>query len=87
MTFKKLVTAIYTMQNRWAGMANRTVTFADPPATANYVSASVLVSWLNPEMMDAAFVKVVASEANPGGLSYTSKTAFRWANTGRTNTS
>jgi hypothetical protein len=49
--------------------ANRTVTFADPPATGNYVSASVPVSWLNAEMMDVAFVKAVAPEAYPGGLS------------------
>jgi hypothetical protein len=45
------------------------VTFTDPPAAANYVSASVPVSWLNAEVMDAAFVKAVAPEAYPGGLS------------------
>jgi hypothetical protein len=44
------------------------VTFADPPATTNYVSASVPVSWLNAEIMDAAFVKAVAPEAYQGGL-------------------
>jgi hypothetical protein len=48
---------------------NRIVTFADPPATGNYVTASVPVSWLNSETMDAAFVKAVAPEAYPGGLS------------------
>jgi hypothetical protein len=48
---------------------SRIVTFADPPATANYVTASVPVSWLNSEVMDAAFVKAVAPEAYPGGLS------------------
>lgn len=49
--------------------ANRTVTFEDPPASANYVSASVPVSWLNTEIMNVAFVKAVAPEAYPGGLS------------------
>lgn len=48
--------------------ANRTVTFADPPTTSNYVSAQVPVARLNDEIMDTAFVKALGTENYPGGL-------------------
>lgn len=39
--------------------ANKTVTFADPPASSNFVSMKVPAWALNNEVMDAAFVKSV----------------------------
>ncbi|KAF7798170.1 hypothetical protein EIP86_009387 [Pleurotus ostreatoroseus] len=48
---------------------NRTVLFADPPGSSNYVYAEVPTSALNKEMMDVAFVKVVDSFNFPGGIS------------------
>lgn len=48
--------------------ANRTITFADPPSSENYVSTPVPVSRLNEEIMDTAFVKAVSPESYPGGL-------------------
>ncbi|KAF9462250.1 hypothetical protein BDZ94DRAFT_1166281 [Collybia nuda] len=48
--------------------ANRTITFADPPSSDNYISVPVPVSQLNEEIMDTAFVKAVSSESYPGGL-------------------
>lgn len=38
---------------------NRTITFADPPASANFVSEKVPIRALNQEVMDVAFVKAV----------------------------
>lgn len=48
---------------------NRTILFADPPGSANYVYAEVPTSALNKEMMDVAFVQVVDSLNFPGGIS------------------
>lgn len=46
---------------------NRTIVFADPPGSTNYVYADVPVGALNKEIMDVAFVKVVGSHNFPGG--------------------
>ncbi|KAG6853198.1 hypothetical protein C0991_006187, partial [Blastosporella zonata] len=46
----------------------RTVTFADPPSSKHYVSASVPTSQLNAGIMDTAFVKAVSPQSYPGGL-------------------
>ncbi|KAG6844032.1 hypothetical protein H0H87_010444 [Tephrocybe sp. NHM501043] len=48
--------------------STRTITFADPPSSNHYVSASVPISELNAEIMDTAFVKAVSPESYPGGL-------------------
>ncbi|TCD65305.1 capsule-associated protein CAP1 [Steccherinum ochraceum] len=48
--------------------SNRTVVFADPPGSNNYVYVQVPTSALNEEMMDVAFVKVVDSFNYPGGI-------------------
>ncbi|KZT00713.1 glycosyltransferase family 90 protein [Laetiporus sulphureus 93-53] len=47
---------------------NRTVVFADPPSSTNYIYADVPISILNEEIMDVAFMKVVDSYNYPGGL-------------------
>jgi hypothetical protein len=47
---------------------NRTIVFADPPTSTNYVYASVPVASLNQEIMDVAFVSSIDSEHYPGGL-------------------
>lgn len=47
---------------------NRTILFADPPGSTNYVYAEVPTSLLNEEVMDIAFVKVVDSSNFPGGI-------------------
>lgn len=47
--------------------ANRTVVFADPPGSTNYIYADVPAAALNDEVMDVAFVKVVGAENFPGG--------------------
>ncbi|CCM01992.1 uncharacterized protein FIBRA_04066 [Fibroporia radiculosa] len=46
----------------------RTIAFADPPGSANYIYAEVPVHKLNDEVMDAAFIKVVDWYNFPGGL-------------------
>lgn len=46
---------------------NRTVTFADPPDSGNYVTATVPVEKLNEEVMDTAFVRAVSGHTYPGG--------------------
>ncbi|KAJ7594230.1 capsular associated protein [Mycena floridula] len=48
--------------------ANRTVTFADPPTTTQYVSVPVPVGRLNQDIMDVAFVKATSPQTYPGGL-------------------
>jgi len=48
--------------------ANRTIVFADPPGSNDYVYTQVPMSALNAEMMDVAFVKVVDSFNYPGGI-------------------
>jgi hypothetical protein len=48
--------------------SNRTIVFADPPISTNYVYASVHVASLNQEIMDVAFVSSVDSQHYPGGL-------------------
>ena len=46
----------------------RAITFPDPPSSSsNYAVAVVPVARLNEEIMDAAFVKAVATESYPGG--------------------
>ena len=47
---------------------NRTVVFADPPGSTNYVYADVPAATLNDEIMDVAFLKVVGAENFPGGI-------------------
>jgi hypothetical protein len=48
--------------------ATRVVIFPDPASSShNYAAAAVPVAKLNEEIMDAAFVKAVASESYPGG--------------------
>lgn len=46
---------------------NRTVVFADPPGTNNYISAPVEIGQLNDDMMDVAFTKAVGCVQYPGG--------------------
>lgn len=46
----------------------RTIVFADPPGSTNYVYAEVPTAQLNKEMMDVAFVKIVDTNNFPGGL-------------------
>jgi hypothetical protein len=45
----------------------KTVVFADPPGTNNFVSADVPISQLNEDMMDVAFTKAVGCTQYPGG--------------------
>ncbi|KAI0752756.1 capsular associated protein [Daedaleopsis nitida] len=47
---------------------NRTIVFADPPGSTNYIYADVPNAKLNDEVMDVAFVKIVGAENFPGGL-------------------
>lgn len=47
---------------------NRTIVFADPPTSTNYVYASVPITSLNQEIMDVAFVSSIDSDNYPGGL-------------------
>jgi hypothetical protein len=47
---------------------NRTVVFADPPSSSNYVFAKIPTSDLNADIMDVAFVTSVDSYHYPGGL-------------------
>ena len=47
---------------------NRTVVFADPPGSDDYVYTQVPSRALNREMMDVAFVKVVDASNYPGGV-------------------
>ncbi|KAH9974429.1 hypothetical protein BGW80DRAFT_1491860 [Lactifluus volemus] len=46
---------------------NRTIVFADPPNSTNFVYASVPIASLNREIMDVAFVSSVDHEHYPGG--------------------
>ncbi|KAK7052965.1 hypothetical protein VNI00_004285 [Paramarasmius palmivorus] len=46
----------------------RTVVFADPPDSENYVAAKVNIGELNEAIMDTAFVKATSPETYPGGL-------------------
>ncbi len=46
---------------------NKTVVFADPPGTNNFVSASVTIGQLNADIMDVAFTKAVGCTQYPGG--------------------
>lgn len=46
---------------------NRTVVFADPPGTDNFISAQAAVGDLNDEMMDVAFTKAVGCTQYPNG--------------------
>jgi hypothetical protein len=47
--------------------ANKTVVFAEPPGTNNFISASVPVGELNEDTMDVAFTKAVGCTQYPGG--------------------
>ena len=47
---------------------NRTIVFADPPGSTNYIYADVPATTLNDEIMDVAFLKVVGAENFPGGI-------------------
>lgn len=47
--------------------AEKTVVFADPPGTNNFVSADVPIAQLNEDMMDVAFTKAVGCTQYPGG--------------------
>ncbi|WWD22473.1 hypothetical protein CI109_106966 [Kwoniella shandongensis] len=46
---------------------NKTVVFADPPGTNNFVSADVPIGQLNADIMDVAFTKAVGCTQYPGG--------------------
>lgn len=46
---------------------NKTVVFADPPGTDNFISAPVPVGPMNKDMMDVAFTKAVGCTQYPGG--------------------
>lgn len=46
---------------------NKTVVFADPPGTNNFLSAQVPIGQLNKDMMDVAFTKAVGCTQYPGG--------------------
>ncbi|KAL7418792.1 hypothetical protein Q5752_006475 [Cryptotrichosporon argae] len=46
---------------------NKTVVFANPPGTNNFVSAQVAIGQLNADMMDVAFTKAVGCTQYPGG--------------------
>lgn len=50
-----------------ASNRNRTIVFADPPGTDNFISAQVPVRDLNEEMMDVAFTKAVGCKSFPDG--------------------
>ncbi|THH19546.1 hypothetical protein EW146_g1646 [Bondarzewia mesenterica] len=47
---------------------NRTIVFADPPSSSNYVITRVPTNALNEEIMDVAFVSSVDHLSYPGGL-------------------
>ena len=47
--------------------AERTVFFADPPGSTNFISAKVPIAELNANMMDVAFTKAVGCTQYPGG--------------------
>ncbi|GMK56893.1 hypothetical protein CspeluHIS016_0307330 [Cutaneotrichosporon spelunceum] len=47
--------------------ANRTIVFADPPGTDNFISAQVATGDLNDDMMDVAFTKAVGCTEYPNG--------------------
>jgi hypothetical protein len=47
--------------------ATRSVVFADPPGSKNYVSAEVPLQDMNDELMDTAFTKAVGCEGFTGG--------------------
>ena len=47
--------------------AEKTVVFADPPGSTNFISASVPIAELNADMMDVAFTKAVGCTQYPGG--------------------
>jgi hypothetical protein len=47
--------------------SNKTVVFAEPPGTNNFISASVPVGELNEDIMDIAFTKAVGCTQYPGG--------------------
>jgi len=47
---------------------NRTMVFADPPGSNQYVYAEVPISALNDEVMDVAFINIVDFHNYPGGL-------------------
>lgn len=46
---------------------NKTVVFADPPGTNNFVAAPVPIGELNLDVMDVAFTKAVGCTQYPGG--------------------
>jgi Glycosyl transferase family 90 len=46
----------------------RSVIFADPPSSSNFVSSEVSIEKLNNEVMDVAFVKAIDYHNYPGGL-------------------
>lgn len=46
---------------------NKTIVFADPPGTDNFISAPVPLSELNQEIMDVAFTRAVGCVQYPGG--------------------
>ncbi|ORX34757.1 hypothetical protein BD324DRAFT_583214 [Kockovaella imperatae] len=47
--------------------AEKTVVFADPPGSTNFISASIPIAELNADMMDVAFTKAVGCTQYPGG--------------------
>lgn len=47
---------------------HRSVIFADPPTSSNFVASEVAIADLNKEVMDVAFVKAIDYHNYPGGL-------------------
>lgn len=64
----------YYQRHRFVQLANatsetnRTIAFADPPSSTNFVYASVPIASLNREIMDVAFVSSIDHDIYPGGL-------------------
>jgi hypothetical protein len=64
----------YYQRHRFVQLANttsetnRTIVFADPPSSTNFVYASVPIASLNQEIMDVAFVSSIDHDSYPGGL-------------------
>jgi hypothetical protein len=50
-----------------ASPLEKTVVFADPPGTNNFIAAPVPIAELNNDIMDVAFTKAVGCVQYPGG--------------------
>lgn len=50
-------------------LGNRTVVYAHPPGSDNFIAAKIPIEVLNEEIMDAAFTKAVGCTQYPGSFS------------------